>query len=96
MAHTKAGGSTSLGRDSQAKRLGVKLFAGQPARAGMVIVRQRGTKFFPGLGVRKGSDDTLFASRSGVVKFYRKWRKSFTGKLKLAKMVSVVPFEETK
>lgn len=96
MAHTKAGGSTSLGRDSQAKRLGVKLFAGQPARAGMVIVRQRGTKFFPGLGVRKGSDDTLFASRSGIVKFYRKWRKSFTGKLKLAKMVSVVPVEENK
>ncbi len=96
MAHTKAGGSTSLGRDSQAKRLGVKLFAGQPARAGMVIVRQRGTKFFPGLGVRKGSDDTLFAARSGIVKFYRKWRKSFTGKLKLAKMVSVIPAEDTK
>lgn len=96
MAHTKAGGSTSLGRDSQAKRLGVKLFAGQTARAGMIIVRQRGTKFFPGQGVRKGTDDTLFATRTGVVKFYRKWRKSFTGKLKLAKMVSVTPAAEAK
>ena len=93
MAHTKAGGSTALGRDSQSKRLGVKLFAGQFAKAGMVLVRQRGTKFFPGLGVKKGSDDTLFASVSGTVKFYRKWRNNYTGKLKLAKMVSVVPKE---
>jgi len=94
MAHTKAGGSTALGRDSQSKRLGVKLFAGQFAKAGMVIVRQRGTKFFPGVGVKKGSDDTLFASTSGVLQFYRKWRHSFNGKLKLAKMVRVVPQEK--
>ena len=53
MAHTKAGGSTALGRDSQSKRLGVKLFAGQFAKAGMIIVRQRGTKFYPGVGVKK-------------------------------------------
>ncbi len=94
MAHTKAAGSTSLGRDSIAKRLGVKLFAGQKVRAGMVIVRQRGTKFFPGSGVKKGSDDTLFATQAGTLKFFRKWRKSFNGKLKLAKMVAVLPSEE--
>lgn len=94
MAHTKAGGSTSLGRESQSKRLGVKLFAGQPAKAGMVIVRQRGTKFFPGVGVKRGSDDTLFASQPGIVKFGSKWRKSFTGKLKLTKIVSVVAQEK--
>ncbi|MFH1866711.1 MAG: 50S ribosomal protein L27 [Patescibacteria group bacterium] len=96
MAHTKAGGSTSLGRDSQSKRLGVKLFAGQPAKPGMVIVRQRGTKFFPGLGVKRGSDDTLFATKAGEVQFIRKWRKSFTGKNKLAKVVTVVPIAEKK
>src|SRR3989338_5377781 len=96
MAHTKAGGSTSLGRDSQSKRLGVKLFAGQYAKAGMVIVRQRGTKFFPGLGVKKGSDDTLFAARTGTVQFLKKWRRSFNGKLKLAKVVTVLPQEQAK
>ena len=91
MAHTKAGGSTSLGRDSQAQRLGVKLFSGEPAKAGMVIVRQRGTKFFPGVGVKRGKDDTLFAARAGIVQFLKKWRRSYTGKLKLAKVVTVVP-----
>jgi len=94
MAHTKAGGSTSLGRDSESKRLGVKLFAGQTARAGMVLVRQRGNRFFAGVGVKQGSDDTLFASRTGVIKFYQRWRKSFTGKLKLARYVSVIPQEK--
>lgn len=89
MAHTKAGGSTSLGRESQSKRLGVKLFAGQPAKAGMVIVRQRGTKFFPGDGVKRGGDDTLFASRPGVIQFTTKWRKAFTGKLRQVKVVSI-------
>ncbi|HBV33038.1 TPA: 50S ribosomal protein L27 [Patescibacteria group bacterium] len=91
MAHTKAGGSTSLGRESQSKRLGVKLFAGQPAKAGMVIVRQRGTKFFPGEGVKRGSDDTLFASRAGVLQFKTKWRKAFTGKLRQIRVISVTP-----
>ena len=94
MAHTKAGGSTSLGRDSQAQRLGVKLFSGETAKAGMVIVRQRGTKFFPGVGVKKGNDDTLFAARAGTVKFLKKWRRAYTGKLKLAKIVTVVPQEK--
>ena len=61
MAHKKAGGSTSLGRDSQAKRLGVKIFDGQFAKAGSILVRQRGTAFRPGKNVKKGGDDTLFA-----------------------------------
>lgn len=69
MAHKKAGGSTKNGRDSQSKRLGVKRFGGEAVRAGNIIVRQRGTKFHPGLNVKKGNDDTLFATAAGVVKF---------------------------
>ena len=74
MAHKKAGGSTGLGRDSQSKRLGVKLFAGQVAKPGNILVRQRGTKFHPGKNVSKGKDDTLFAKIDGIVKFERKGR----------------------
>jgi large subunit ribosomal protein L27 len=69
MSKTKGGGSTKNGRDSKAKRLGVKVFGGQTVNAGAIIVRQRGTKFHPGLNVGKGSDDTLFALRPGEVKF---------------------------
>ena len=72
MATKKAGGSTSLGRDSQSKRLGVKLSDGQKAKAGSIIVRQRGTKYHPGNNVGKGKDDTLFALSSGTVKFKTK------------------------
>jgi large subunit ribosomal protein L27 len=69
MAHKKAGGSTRNGRDSHSKRLGIKCFGGQLVKAGSIIVRQRGTKFHPGMNVGKGSDDTLFAKISGVVNF---------------------------
>ena len=69
MAHKKGGGSSRNGRDSESKRLGVKAFGGQQVTAGSIIVRQRGTKIHPGRGVGKGSDDTLFATRSGVVSF---------------------------
>jgi large subunit ribosomal protein L27 len=69
MAHTKSGGSTSLGRDSQSKRLGVKLFAGQRAKAGSILVRQRGSTFLPGDNVKRGGDDTLFATTNGVITF---------------------------
>lgn len=72
MAHTKAGGSTQLGRDSESKRLGVKIGDGQFARAGQIIVRQRGTKVHPGENVRRGSDDTLYAGAPGFVKFEQK------------------------
>ncbi|HEX9664912.1 MAG TPA: 50S ribosomal protein L27 [Patescibacteria group bacterium] len=91
MAHKKAGGSTSLGRDSQSKRLGVKLFDGQFARAGAILVRQRGSKVRPGKNVGQGVDDTLFALKPGLVKFTRKKLRRFNGQLKLAKFVNILP-----
>jgi large subunit ribosomal protein L27 len=69
MAHKKAGGSSRNGRDSESKRLGVKLFGGQKVKAGSIIVRQRGTKFHNGVNVGCGRDYTLFALADGVVKF---------------------------
>jgi len=69
MAHKKAGGSTRNGRDSEAKRLGVKMYGGQVIKAGNIIVRQRGTQFHAGYGVGMGKDHTLFAKVEGVVKF---------------------------
>ncbi|MGU1237386.1 50S ribosomal protein L27 [Pseudomonas aeruginosa] len=72
MAHKKAGGSTRNGRDSESKRLGVKLFGGQAVTAGNILVRQRGTKFLAGYGVGLGTDHTLFANVDGVVKFETK------------------------
>jgi large subunit ribosomal protein L27 len=69
MAHKKGLGSSRNGRDSNAKRLGVKLFAGQDVKAGMILVRQRGTRFRPGAGARLGGDDTIFATRDGTVVF---------------------------
>ncbi|MBL6714751.1 MAG: ribosomal protein [Pseudomonadota bacterium] len=69
MAHKKAGGSTRNGRDSESKRLGVKLFGGQAAKAGNILVRQRGTQFHPGTNVGLGRDHTLFALADGKVKF---------------------------
>ncbi len=71
MAHKKGGGSTKNGRDSNAQRLGVKVFGGQKINAGGIIVRQRGTRFSPGVNVGIGSDDTLFALSTGVVNFKR-------------------------
>lgn len=76
MSKTKGGGSTRNGRDSQAQRLGVKVFDGTSVSAGTIIVRQRGTRFHPGSNVGRGGDDTLFATAEGVVKFgSRKGRK---------------------
>ena len=72
MAHKKAGGSTRNGRDSEAKRLGVKMYGSQAAVAGNILVRQRGTKFHAGVGVGMGKDHTLFAKVNGVVKFETK------------------------
>jgi large subunit ribosomal protein L27 len=76
MAHKKAGGSTKNGRDSNAKRLGVKRFGGQVVSAGSILVRQRGTKFHPGVNVGCGKDHTLFAKADGVVKFEVKGPKN--------------------
>ncbi|HZU80726.1 MAG TPA: 50S ribosomal protein L27 [Acidimicrobiales bacterium] len=69
MSKTKGGGSTRNGRDSQAQRLGVKVFDGTTVQAGAILVRQRGTRFHPGANVGRGGDDTLFATADGVVKF---------------------------
>jgi large subunit ribosomal protein L27 len=71
MAHKKGGGSSRNGRDSHAKRLGVKVSGGQFVKSGSIIIRQRGTKLHPGLNVKRGSDDTLFAAADGVIKFER-------------------------
>ncbi|MBU4205186.1 50S ribosomal protein L27 [Patescibacteria group bacterium] len=69
MAHTKSQGASKNGKDSNSQRLGVKRFGGQSVSAGSIIVRQRGTKFFPGTGVGMGRDNTLFALKDGVVQF---------------------------
>lgn len=72
MAHKKGAASSRNGRESEAKRLGVKVFGGQIVKAGQIIVRQRGTKLHPGFNVGKGGDDTLFAKSAGTVDFHRK------------------------
>ncbi|KAF0143179.1 MAG: 50S ribosomal protein L25 [Nitrospirae bacterium] len=87
MAHKKGVGSSRNGRDSEAQRLGVKIFGGQVVRAGNIIVRQRGTKFHPGQNVGKGTDDTLFAKVDGKVAFERKNRDTLK--------ISVYPVAET-
>ncbi|UCE79524.1 MAG: 50S ribosomal protein L27 [Nitrospiraceae bacterium] len=74
MAHKKGVGSSRNGRDSESKRLGVKKFGGQLVKSGNILIRQRGTKFHPGINVRKGSDDTLYAVADGIVNFERKNR----------------------
>ena len=76
VAHKKAGGSSKNGRDSESKRLGVKIFGGEAVVAGNIIVRQRGTRFHPGVNVGIGRDHTLFAKRDGRVKFEKKGPKS--------------------
>ena len=90
MAHKKAGGSTSNGRDSQAKRLGVKVFGGQTVKAGNIIVRQRGTKFHPGNNVGMGKDHTLFALTAGKVLFVEKQLRKYDGRVFKDKLVNVV------
>lgn len=83
MAHKKGVGSSRNGRDSNSQRLGVKRFGGQAVLGGEILVRQRGTKFKPGTNVGRGSDDTLFAMVSGIVKFEEKGRKG--------KFISIYP-----
>ncbi|HYF05895.1 MAG TPA: 50S ribosomal protein L27 [Patescibacteria group bacterium] len=90
MAHKKAGGSTSLGRDSVSKRLGVKIFGGQKVSKGQVIVRQKGTKYHAGKNVKVGGDYTLYAQTDGTVKFQHKQTTKFHGNLRKTKLVHVV------
>ncbi|KHO28856.1 MULTISPECIES: 50S ribosomal protein L27 [Corynebacterium] len=85
MAHKKGASSSSNGRDSESKRLGVKRFGGQQVKAGEIIVRQRGTKFHPGENVGRGGDDTLFALAAGSVEF---------GVKRGRRMVNIVPADE--
>ena len=77
MAHVKAGGTTKGNRDSQSKRLGVKLYGGQKAKSGSIIVRQRGTRVFPGIGTKLGKDFTIYAITAGDVRFYQRSSKMF-------------------
>ncbi len=84
MAHKKAGGSSRNGRDSNSKRLGIKRYGGEQVLSGNILVRQRGTKFHPGVNVGRGKDDTLFATSDGVVLFEIKGPKN-------RKFVSIVP-----
>ena len=85
MAHKKGQGSSRNGRDSNPQYLGVKVYGGQKVSGGTIIVRQRGTRFFPGLNVGQGKDDTLFAKLDGVVKFQDKGRRG--------KYVHILPAE---
>lgn len=89
MAKTKATGATKLGRDSLPKYLGVKLFEGQKTRAGQILVRQRGTKFLPGKNVKRGSDDTLYAKKEGLVHFSTKRKRRFDNSQRIVKIVNV-------
>lgn len=90
MAHKKAQWSTSNGRDSNAKRLGVKLFGGQKAISGNIIVKQKGNKFWPAEGVSQGKDFTLFATTDGTVTFTEKKRTRFDGRVYKDRYVSIV------
>ena len=90
MAHTKAKSSAKNTRDSIGRRLGVKRQDGEKVRPGDIIVRQRGTKFYPGTNVRRGRDDTLYAVGIGIVKFKKRKKVSFDGSKKYTKIVSVL------
>lgn len=91
MAHKKAGGSTNNGRDSNAKRRGVKRFGGQQVLAGEIIVRQKGFKFRPGENVQSGKDFTLFATETGTVQFTEKAVRRFDGRRYEKRFVNIVP-----
>ncbi|HVB98805.1 MAG TPA: 50S ribosomal protein L27 [Candidatus Dormibacteraeota bacterium] len=88
MAHKKGGGSSVNGRDSQGQRLGVKRFGGQIVSGGSILVRQRGTRYKPGVNVGRGRDDTLFARIPGVVQFEDKGQ--------MGKFINIVPLEQSK
>ncbi len=89
MSTSKSSGSSRLGRDSAAQRLGIKMYAGEVIKTGMIIVRQRGTRFLPGKNVKRGSDDTLYANANGVVRFATRLKKIFNGSQREVKVVNV-------
>ncbi|HNY98061.1 MAG TPA: 50S ribosomal protein L27 [Candidatus Pacearchaeota archaeon] len=89
MATHKSGGSTRLGRDSNPKYLGIKAFGGEKIKVGQIIVRQRGTKFFPGKNTKIGKDDTIYALKDGKVKFVSKQSTKFDNSKRIKRIVSV-------
>jgi len=91
MAKTKSKKASKSGRDSKPQYLGVKLYAGQKANVGQIIIRQRGNKFLPGQNVGQGKDDTLFAQKSGIVKFKTIRKKNFDKSQRIAKVVEIMP-----
>lgn len=90
MAHTKSAGAAKYGRDSQPKYLGIKKSDGQAVKNGDIVVRQRGTKFIAGAGIRQGGDDTLYAIAEGLVQFRNKHKTRFDGSRRFVKVVNVV------
>jgi len=90
MAHKKAQWSTTNGRDSNAKRLGVKVFGDQPVKSGGIIIKQKGNKYWPSENVSQGNDFTLFATKEGTVKFFQKNRTRYDGRVYKETYVSVV------
>jgi len=89
MATSKSTGASRLGRDSRAKRLGVKVFAGKKVTTGMIIIRQRGSKYLAGKNVKVGSDDTIYAVKNGIVRFKTAAKISFDGSRRTVSVVSV-------
>jgi large subunit ribosomal protein L27 len=89
MAHTKALGTSKLGRDSRAKRLGVKVQDGGKVIIGQILIRQRGTKYLAGKNTKRGGDDTIFAMKAGVVKFSTKIKTRFDGNKRRVTVVAV-------
>lgn len=96
MSHKKAAGSTKNGRDSAAKRLGIKAFGGQFVKAGSIIIRQRGTKFFPGKNTGMGKDHSIFTKIDGVVAFSEKKITKFDGRVFRDKVINISPQAATK
>ena len=90
MSKTKQGGSSRLGRDSAAQRLGIKAYDGELVKIGMILIRQRGSKYLVGKNVKRGSDDTIYAMKDGFVKFSTKTKRIFNGTSRIAKVVSVI------
>ncbi len=90
MATTKSAGTVKTGRDSKPKYLGVKIYGGQKAKIGDIIIRQRGSKFIPGKNVKKGRDDTLYALKNGTVVYNTIRKNSFDNRQRRAKVVNVI------
>lgn len=93
MAHTKSGGSTRLGRDSESKRLGIKVNHSEAVKAGEIIVRQRGTHYVPGKNVSRGGDDTIYAATTGTVQFVQSKKTRFDRNVLYVTVVNVEPLD---